>query len=268
MTWELYAKRAAQTFNEPSTPGGPGLEEIVPEHDQLQGLADDDHTQYLKEKLSGGLAIEVPEHNHGTAAQGGLVSFNAVPTDTIWDAKGDLAVGSGADAADNLTVGANDTILMADSAQTLGLKWVAPISPSAVSTAAAEGTGDNFSRGDHVHAHEAAHIAHDSLWDAKGDIVAGTAADTASRLAVGANDTVLTADSTQATGLKWATASTVAALDDLTDVTITSVQNADRLRYNGSAWVNTAKIWQPLANGITATPEIVFNLGDVIMVEV
>lgn len=40
--------------------------------------------------------------------------------------------------------------------------------------------------------------------DAKGDLVAGTGADTFSRLAVGANDTVLTADSTTATGLKWA----------------------------------------------------------------
>jgi hypothetical protein len=38
----------------------------------------------------------------------------------------------------------------------------------------------------------------------KGDIVAATAADTLTRLGVGANDTVLTADSSQATGLKWA----------------------------------------------------------------
>ena len=41
--------------------------------------------------------------------------------------------------------------------------------------------------------------------DAKGDLVPGTGADTFSRLAVGANDTVLTADSAQATGMKWAT---------------------------------------------------------------
>jgi hypothetical protein len=41
--------------------------------------------------------------------------------------------------------------------------------------------------------------------DAKGDLVAGTAADTFSRIAVGANGTVLTADSAEATGLKWAT---------------------------------------------------------------
>ena len=42
-----------------------------------------------------------------------------------------------------------------------------------------------------------------SIVDAKGDLIAATAADTVSRLAVGANGTVLTADSTEATGLKW-----------------------------------------------------------------
>jgi hypothetical protein len=43
--------------------------------------------------------------------------------------------------------------------------------------------------------------------DAKGDLVAGTGADAFSRLAVGANNTVLTADSGEATGLKWVAAS-------------------------------------------------------------
>jgi hypothetical protein len=43
--------------------------------------------------------------------------------------------------------------------------------------------------------------------DAKGDLIAGTGADAFSRLAVGANNTVLTADSSTATGLKWASAS-------------------------------------------------------------
>ena len=43
-----------------------------------------------------------------------------------------------------------------------------------------------------------------TIVDAKGDLIAATAADTVSRLAVGANNTVLTADSSTATGLKWA----------------------------------------------------------------
>ena len=40
---------------------------------------------------------------------------------------------------------------------------------------------------------------------AKGDLVAGSATNDSSVLAVGANGTVLTADSAEATGLKWAT---------------------------------------------------------------
>jgi hypothetical protein len=44
-----------------------------------------------------------------------------------------------------------------------------------------------------------------NIVDAKGDIIAATAADTVARLAVGSNDQVLTADSSTATGLKWAT---------------------------------------------------------------
>ena len=46
-----------------------------------------------------------------------------------------------------------------------------------------------------------------SIVDAKGDLIAGTAADTAARLAVGANGETLVADSSTATGLKWATPS-------------------------------------------------------------
>ena len=47
----------------------------------------------------------------------------AVATDTIWDAKGDLAVGTGADTAQKLTVGSDGKTIVADSTQTTGLAW-------------------------------------------------------------------------------------------------------------------------------------------------
>lgn len=76
-----------------------------------------------------------------------------------------------------------------------------------------------------------------TIFDAKGDIIAASAADTAARLAVGANNTVLTADSSTATGLKWAS---VAAgknyslvntggttLTGASTITISGISNAD-----------------------------------------
>ena len=51
-----------------------------------------------------------------------------------------------------------------------------------------------------------ANAIQNTIVDAKGDLIAATAADTPARLAVGTNGQVLTADSTAATGLAWATA--------------------------------------------------------------
>lgn len=62
--------------------------------------------------------------------------------------------------------------------------------------------------------------------DAKGDLVVGTGADAFSRLGVGANNTVLTADSAEATGLKWATpAGGGKVLQVVTATTTTSTTN-------------------------------------------
>jgi len=52
-----------------------------------------------------------------------------------------------------------------------------------------------------------ANAIQNAIVDAKGDLISATAADTPARLAVGTNGQVLTADSTTATGLKWATPS-------------------------------------------------------------
>jgi len=45
---------------------------------------------------------------------------------TAYDAKGDLIVGTGADTFSKLSVGTNGYTLVADSAETTGLKWAAP----------------------------------------------------------------------------------------------------------------------------------------------
>jgi hypothetical protein len=72
-----------------------------------------------------------------------------------------------------------------------------------------------------------------TIVDAKGDIIAATAADTVSRLAVGANDTVLTADSSTATGLKWAAAS--AGATNLLDGTLGTYR-----RFNANGTIDTS----------------------------
>jgi hypothetical protein len=134
--------------------------------------------------------------------------------DTNIAAKGDLFAGTANDTVGILTAGTNDQILMAESAEVTGLKWVSSQTPStqAYSDAAAEGTADTFARGDHKHGMPAAGggttIANDTIWAAKGDIVGATANDAASVLTVGANDTILMADSAAATGLKWVASAT------------------------------------------------------------
>lgn len=62
-------------------------------------------------------------------------------------------------------------------------------------------------------------VATDAIWDAKGDLAGGTGANTAARLPVGTNGYVLTADSAEATGLKWAA---VGGTGTVTSVDITA----------------------------------------------
>lgn len=76
-----------------------------------------------------------------------------------------------------LGVGASGQVLSADPAEPTGLKWVPQVS------------GGSGIPG--------------STIDAKGDLIAGVADDTYSRLAVGANGQVLIANSSEATGLQW-----------------------------------------------------------------
>jgi hypothetical protein len=65
----------------------------------------------------------------GIGISGGGTSGTVTVTNsmaTAIDAKGDLVVGTGADTFSKLTVGANGTTLVADSAEATGLKWATP----------------------------------------------------------------------------------------------------------------------------------------------
>jgi hypothetical protein len=92
----------------------------------------------------------------------------------IYNNKGDIVVGTGANTATRLAVGTNGHRLVAASGETAGVQWVADTANTVVT--------------------------------AKGDLLAATAASTLARLAVGTNGQVLTADSTASTGLAWAAA--------------------------------------------------------------
>lgn len=97
---------------------------------------------------------------------------------TIFDAKGDLLGASGPDVPVRIPVGSPGDVLVVDPAAPGGVRWATP----------------------------AAGPINGTIIDAKGDLIVGTGADAAARLAAGANGYVLTADSTVSGGIKWSAA--------------------------------------------------------------
>jgi hypothetical protein len=125
-------------------------------------------------------------------------SFLVNPTTT----KGDLMVRNGS-AVVRLPVGANGQVLTADSAQALGVKWAAP-APGGVSSVYGRSGAVVAQAGDYTVAQVTGALADPTT--TKADLLVRSASAVA-RLGIGTDGQVLTADSTQTLGVRWATPS-------------------------------------------------------------
>ena len=129
----------------------------------------------------------------GTGISGGGTSGDVTVTNamaTSITTKGDLVPGTGSGTYARLAVGANNTVLQADSTQTTGLKYSTP--------AAVVG----------------------NIVTAKGDVIAATASGTVTNLAVGTTGQTLVADSSTATGLAWTTPASSGGMTLLSTTTL------------------------------------------------
>ncbi len=163
------------TTNWPTTATGPFYMVIDP------GLSTEEKV-LVGARTTGSLS-SVTRGVDGTTASAHVAGATCYPVFTAVDAneanllastmttKGDLISTDGSDPK-RVAVGSNNTRLVADSAQTAGIKWVADTQNTVI--------------------------------DAKGDLLVGSAADTVARLAVSTtNGAVLVADSTATNGVSW-----------------------------------------------------------------
>lgn len=162
------------TTNWPTTATGPFYMVIDP------GLSTEEKV-LVGARTSGSLS-SVTRGVDGTTAASHVTGASCYPVFTAVDAndanllasrlsaKGDLISSDGSDPT-KVAVGANNTRLVADSAQTSGIKWVADTQNTVV--------------------------------DAKGDLLVGSANDTVARLAVGTDGHAVVADSNATNGINY-----------------------------------------------------------------
>jgi len=103
-----------------------------------------------------------------------------------------------------------------------------------------------------------------NLYDptAKGDLFPASAADAVLRLAVGANDTVLTADSTAATGMKWAAAGGGGANFTLLNAGGTELTAAQNITVSGISGADKVFVYIVDASSATAQSAISLRINN------
>ena len=141
------------------------------------------------------------------------------PTDLVTDLPADFEVFGQAVDSDfaDLLGGTTGQILSKTSATDLDFTWVSPNPGDITGVTAGTGISGGGTSGDVTITNSMA-----TAIDAKGDLIVGTGADTFSKLSAGTNGYLLTADSAEATGLKWAAAAGGGGLTLLGTTTLSS----------------------------------------------